>query len=325
MKAIVCTKYGSPDVLQIKEIEKPVPEDNEVLIRIHATTATAAHSMMRKGKPLFGRLFTGITRPKNPVPGTEFAGEIEAVGKNVKLFRAGDRVFGSTDLEGGCYAEYICLAEDAVLAPMPANMASEEAAAILDGASTALHFLRDKGNIQPGQNVLINGASGSVGTAAVQLAKYFGAKVTGVCSTANIELVNSLGADNVIDYTQEDFTATHGAYDLIFDAVGKSSFSRCKGSLKQGGVYLTTVAGLQAFVDMAWTSGMGDKKARFGAAGLRSSDEKTKDLLVVKDLAEAGQIRAVIDRRYPLGAIADAHRYVDTGRKKGNAVITVVG
>ena len=323
MKAIVCTRYGTPDVLQLKEVEKPTPKDNEVLIRVYATTATAAHGMMRKGRPFIGRFFTGLTRPKNPIPGTELAGKIEAVGKDVKLFKKGDQVFGETGVGGGCYAEYICLAEGEPLAIKPTNLTYGEAAAVLDGASTALHFLRDKGNIQSGQDVLINGASGSVGTSAVQVARYFGAEVTGVCSTTNVELVESLGADKVIDYTREDFTRTGQTYDIIFDTVGKSSFSRCKGSLKHIGVYLSTVPTLAIYPQMLWTSKIGSKRAIIAAAGLRSSSEKTKGLVFLKELLEAGEIKPVIDRRYPLKQTAEAHRYVDKGHKKGNVVIAV--
>ena len=323
MKAIVCTEYGTPDVLQLGEVEKPTPKDNEVLIRVYATTVTAAHGMMRKGRPFIGRLFTGLTRPKNPIPGTELAGEIEAVGKDVELFEVGDQVFGETGVGSGCYAEYICLPKGEPLAIKPANLTYGEAAAVLDGASTALHFLRDKGNIQSGQDVLINGASGSVGTSAVQLARYFGAEVTGVCSTTNLELVKSLGADKVIDYTREDFTQTGPTYDIIFDTVGKSSFSRCKGSLKQRGVYLSTVPTLAIYPQMLWTSKIGSKRAIIAAAGLRSSSEKTKGLVFLKELLEAGEIKPVIDRRYPLEQTAEAHRYVDKGHKKGNVVIAV--
>jgi NADPH:quinone reductase-like Zn-dependent oxidoreductase len=325
MKAIVQTRYGSADVLQFKEVEKPSPKDDEVLVRIYATPATAADNAMLKG-PYLGRLFgMGITKPNNPIPGTVLAGEIEAIGKDVKLFQEGDQVFGGTDLGFGCYAEYICLPEKDALVEKPANMTYEEAAAIVDGAITALPFLREAGKIQSGQRVLINGASGSVGSAAVQLAKYFGADVTGVCSTTNLEFVKSLGADKVIDYTKEDFTLSGSGetYDIIFDAVGKSSFSRCKDSLTQEGVYLTTVYGLPIFFQMLRTSMIGSKKAILMLAGTRSSSQKSEDLLFLKELIEAGKLRSTIDKRYPLEQTAEAHRYVAKGHKKGNVVITV--
>jgi NADPH:quinone reductase-like Zn-dependent oxidoreductase len=322
MKAVIQEKYGSPDVLNVQEVENPTPQENEVLIKIHATSVTAAHTAMRKGRPLYGRLFTGLTGPKNPIPGTDLSGEIEAVGQDVTRFQVGDAVFGATDVGGGCYAEYICLPQDDVLALKPDNMTYEQAAAILEGATTALAFLRDKGNIQSGQRVLINGASGSIGTAAVQLAKHFGAHVTGVCSTANVEMVKSLGADQVIDYTQEDFTETGQTYDIIFDTVGKSSYGRCKGALTENGVYLNPVLGLPLLFQMLWTANLSSKKAIFMATGLRPADEKKKDLAFLKELIEAGQLRAIIDRRYSLEQAAEAHRYVETGHKKGNIVIT---
>lgn len=323
MKAIVYTKYGPPDVLQLKEVEKPIPKDNEVLIRIYATTVTATECTFRKGEPFVYRLYTGLIRPKITTLGEELAGEIEAVGKDVKLFKEGDQVFGSAGTSFGTYTEYICLPEDGVLAIKPANMTYEEAASSCVGILTALPFLRDKGNIQGGQKVLINGASGSVGTAAVQLAKYFGAEVTGVCSTANLEMVKSLGADKVIDYTKEDFTKTGQTYDIIFDTVGKTSFSRCKSSLKQKGIYLEAAFGLAIFPQVLWTSIIGSKKAMIAATGLRPASDKTKDLIFLKELMEVGKIKPVIDRRYPLEQIAEAHRYVDKGHKKGNVVITL--
>ena len=323
MKAIVQTKYGSPDVLNVQEVEKPAPRNNEVLIKIRATSVTAAQTAMRKGRPLYGRLFTGLTGPKNAIPGTDLAGDVEAVGQDVTRFQVGDRVFGATDLGGGSYAEYICLPEDDVLAPKPANMTYEQAAALLEGATTALAFLRDKGHIRSGQRVLINGASGSIGTAAVQLAVHFGAHVTGVCSTANVDLVKSLGADEVIDYTKEDFTQNGQIYDVIFDTVGKSSYARCKGSLAEHGVYLNPVLGLPLLLQMLWTSRTGGKKAIFMATGLRPASEKKQDLAFLTELVEAGELRAIVDRRYSLEQAAEAHRYVETGHKRGNIVITI--
>jgi len=323
MKAIAYEKYGPPDVLQLREVEKPVPKDNEVLIKIHATTVTAADCHFRRGDPLISRFFTaegfniiGLIKPLNPIPGYELAGEIEAVGKDVKRFKEGDQVFGEAG--SGASAEYTCMPEDGVLAIIPANMTYEEAVAVSGGMTTALPYLRDTGNIQSRHKVLIYGASGSIGTCAVQLAKYFGSEVTGVCSTTNLELVKSLGADKVIDYTKEDFTKNGETYDIIFDTVQKTSFSRCKGSLKQRGVYLKTFPSLTNL-----TSKIGSKRSKFAAVGLRPSSEKTKDLIFLRELVEAGKMKPVIDRSYPLEQIAEAHRYVEKGHKKGNVVITV--
>ncbi|MEJ2194596.1 MAG: NAD(P)-dependent alcohol dehydrogenase [Ignavibacteriaceae bacterium] len=322
IKAIVYQKYGSPDVLQLREVEKPTPRDNEVLIRIYATTVTAVDSTFRKGDQFAARSFTGLIRPKNSVLGSELAGEIEVVGKDVKRFNEGDQVFATTP-GFGTHAEYICLPEDGVLVIKPTNMTFEEAAAVPSGALTALPFLRDKANIQSGQKILINGASGSVGTYAVQLAKYFGAEVTGISSTVNLELIKSLDADEVIDYTKDDFTKTGQTQDIIFDAVGKSSFSRCKSLLKQRGIYLTTVLTPAILLQMLWTSKIGNKKAMIAFTGLRPAIEKTKDLIFLKELIEAGKIKSVIDRRYPFEQTAEAHRYVEKGHKKGNVVITL--
>ncbi|MFC2144820.1 NAD(P)-dependent alcohol dehydrogenase [Actinomycetota bacterium] len=320
MKAIVYEKYGPPEVLQLKEVEKPTPNDNEVLVRIHAATVGLSDLMTLKGAPFLTRFFTGLIRPKNPIPGAEFAGEIEAVGKDVKLFKKGDQVFG-TDLNGlGAYAEYKCLPEDGMLAKKPANVTWEEAAPVC-GALAAWNFLTDQVTIQSGQKVLINGASGNIGTTSVQIARYFGAEVTGVCSTTNLELVKSLGADQVIDYTQEDFTKTSHTWDVIFDAENMSSFSRCKGSLTQKGVYLKTFPGLTILLQMLWTSKIGSKKAKISATGLRPIAKRLSFLNGLIELIEAGKIKSVIDRCYLLEQMVEAHKYVEKGHKKGNVVI----
>jgi NADPH:quinone reductase-like Zn-dependent oxidoreductase len=322
MKAIVATKYGPPDVLQLKEVEKPVPGDNEVLIRTYAVAVTTEDPLNRKGEPFFARVFTGLTRPKNPILGNEFSGEIEAVGKDVKRFKQGDQVLGSTGTDYGCNAEYVCMSEEGLLAIKPANLTWEEAAPVC-GALAAWNFLKDQANIQSGHKVLINGASGSLGTSAVQIARFSGAEVTGVCSNANLEMVRSLGADKVIDYAKEDFTKTGQTYDIIYDVASKSSFSRCKGSLTQNGVYLSTVPGLPILLQMLWTSKIGSQKAVFSATGLRPVPERLIFLNEVIELFEAGKLKSIIDRRYPFEEIADAHRYVEKGHKKGNVVITV--
>ncbi len=319
MKAIIYTKFGPPEVLQLKEVEKPTPKDKEVLIRIAATTVAAEDPGMRNSPGL-----NGLGKPKKPILGFYLSGEVEVVGKDVKRFRKGDQVYGNTGLSIlGAYAEYLCMPEDGALATKPANMTYEEAVAVPNGALTALPFLRDKGNIQRGQKVLINGASGAVGTSAIQIAKYFGAEVTGVCSSANVDLVKSLGADKVIDYTKEDFTKTDRTYDIIFDTVGKSSFSHCNGILAKKGVYLATVPTPVILLQILWTSLAGSRKVKFMATGLRPANDKAKDLLFIKKLIEAGMIKSVIDRCYPLEQIVEAHRYVEQGHKKGNVVITV--
>jgi 2-desacetyl-2-hydroxyethyl bacteriochlorophyllide A dehydrogenase len=329
MKAIIWTKYGPPDVLQLKEVERPAPSDNEVLIKIHAATVTAGDCELRNLKlPILFRLpmriYVGFRKPTRiTILGMELAGEIESVGKDVTRFRPGDRVFGTTGFGMGAYAEYICLPEEpevmeGALAKITDNISYEEAATVPVGGLEALHFIR-KGNIQRGQKVLINGAGGSIGTFAVQLARYFGAEVTGVDSTEKLDMLRSLGADLVIDYTQEDFTKSGQTYDVIFDVVGKSSFSGSIRALKQNGRYLLANPGLSQMIRGQWTSMISNKKVIFGSAS-----HKTDDLIFLKELIEAGNIKPVIDRRYPLEQIAEAHRYVELGHKKGNVVITVV-
>jgi NADPH:quinone reductase-like Zn-dependent oxidoreductase len=321
MKAVICTRYGSPEVLQLKEYEKPVPKDNEVLIRIMATVAAPADSAFRIGKPLAARLFTGLSRPKQ-IPGDVLSGIIEAAGKDVKSFKVGDEVYGSSGTYFGTNAEYIVLPEDAALAIKPGNIRHGEAAAVSEGSLTALPFLRDTGKIKTGYRVLINGASGGVGVYAVQLAKYFGAEVTGVCGPGNVEMVKRLGADKVIDYTKEDFAKKNDTYDIIFDAVGKSSYDNCKNALLPCGVYMSTVPTFSLMLRTIFTSKSKGQKAVFAATGLRKPEEKRKDLVLLKDLIEAGKLLPVIDRTYSMEQISDAHTYVDTGHKKGSVVIT---
>jgi NADPH:quinone reductase-like Zn-dependent oxidoreductase len=297
-------------------VEKPTPKANEVLIKIVATTVVKEDPDWRAS-----RGFNGFLKPRNPILGQELAGEIESVGSTVSRFKPGDQVFGIDSF--GAYAEYKCMPEDGVLVIKPTNLSYEEAVSVPNGALTALPFLRDKGKIRSGQTVLVYGASGSVGSAAVQLARYYKAEVTGVCSTANLEWVKSLGADRVIDYTLEDFTENRKTYDIIFDTVGKLSFSECKGSLADGGIYLATVPTPAMMLQALWTAKSGSKKVKFAATGLRPAKEKIKDLVFLTELIESGKIKPVIDRCYPLDQIVEAHRYVEKGHKKGNVVISV--
>lgn len=323
MKAVLHTKYGPPDLLELKEVEKPTPKDDEVLIKVHASSVTTGDCNARDltfAPKLFwlpGRILFGLFRPKINILGFGLAGEIAAIGKEVKHFNVGDKIFGTPGMAFGAHAEYTCMSEKGVLATKPASMTWEEAAAVFFGAHTALFFLREKGRIQAGQKILINGASGSVGTFAVQLAKFFGADVTGVCSSANLEMVKSLGANKVVDYTKDDFTKSTEAYDLVFDVVGKTSFSRCKRVLKKKGLFLACVINLPELMQILWTSITGGKKVKGGVA-----HERVEDLLFFKELIEAGKLKTVIDRCYPVEKAAEAFRYVEQGHKKGNVILT---
>jgi len=334
MKAIVYTEFGPPEVLQIKDVSKPAPKENEVLIRVHATPVSYGDLLARNFKNITAREFNmplplllpmrmyfGFSKPKVNILGSEFAGEIEAVGKEVTRFKIGDEVLGYLGQRMGAYAEYLCMPQDGSLALKPANMSFAEAAAVPYGAIIATSLLK-KGNIQPGHKVLINGASGGIGSAAVQLAKYYGAEVTGVCGTARLDYVKSLGADRVIDYTKEDFTKNGGTsgptYDLIFDILGKSSFARCKNSLKPNGIYLMASFKTKALFQMLWTKMVGSKKVICTLAS-----EKAEDLVIVKELAEAGKFKSIIDKCFRLEQAAEAHRYAESGLKTGPVVITV--
>ncbi len=320
MRAVVYDNYGAPDVQRLEDVERPVPKEDEVLVKIHATTVTRSDCGVRAGKPFIIRVFFGLRRPKERILGTELAGEVDAVGAAVSEFAIGDYVFGSTPaFRSGAHAEFICIRETAPLVHKPADMTFEQAAAVTDGMILALMCLQAS-HIRKGQSMLVYGASGSIGTAGVQLAKYFEAEVTAVCNTKNIELVRSLGADKVIDYMQEDFTQNGETYDVIFDAVGKHSFSRCRGSLKRGGAYVAT-DGFQNLFLALWTSRIGDKRVLFPIPPHYTK----KNVLFLKDLIEAGTYRAVIDRIYPLEDVVEATRYVETQQKTGNVVLTING
>ena len=324
MRAVIYDEYGPPNVLRFEEVEKPVPREGEVLVRIHATAVTRADCATREANRRSGRLTTvvsrlvsGVRRPRQRILGSEFAGKVEAVGAKVREFAVGDHVFGSTGFGFGAYAEYICVPARARIAHKPTGMSFEEAAAVTDGGLNAWWILRHA-DLRVGQRVLIYGASGAIGTAGVQLARYFGADITAVCSTKNLELVRTLGADGVIDYTQEDFTKNGEKYDVIFDAVGKHSFDRCVGSLKPGGLYLAT-DGFRNLMLALWTPRFGDKKVVFPIPPRYSK----KDVVFLKELIEAGRFRAVIDRCYPLEDVVEAARYVETEQKTGNVILTI--
>ena len=322
MRAVVCDRYGPPEVLQLEEVARPIPKEDEVLVKIHATTVNRTDCGVRSGTPFIARYFNGLRRPKRRILGMELAGEVEAVGAAVTEFEVGDRVFGVGGIFGtraGTHAEFVCMLESAPLAHMPTNMTYEEAGAVCDGVMLALNGLRPA-DLREGSRILIYGASGSIGTAGVQLARHFGAHVTAVCNTKNVELVRSLGAHEVIDYLQEDFTKNGQTYDVIFDAVGKHSFRRCRGSLKPGGVYVASDGWMNLVLALV-TRRIGDKKALFPIPPRYTK----KDVLFLKELIEAGKYRAVIDRRYPLEDVVEATRYVETGQKTGNVVLTVNG
>lgn len=317
MRAVVHDKYGPPDVLRLAEVQRPVPKDDEVLIKIHATTVNRSDTALRAAEPFASRFITGLRRPKKKILGSELAGVVEAAGAAVSEFVVGDQVFGVNPWKFGAHAEFACMRASSSLAHKPAGMSFEEAAAVCDGAILALGCLRPA-DLREGKRILVYGASGSIGTAAVQLARYFDADITAVCNAKNVELVRSLGADKVIDYTREDFTRNGQTYDVIFDAVGKHSFRRCKGSLNRGGFYLATDL-WQNLVLAAWTARIGDKRVVFPIPPRYTK----KDVLFLKQLMEAGKYRAVIDRCYPLEQVADATRYVETEQKTGNVVLTV--
>jgi NADPH:quinone reductase-like Zn-dependent oxidoreductase len=324
MKAILHTKYGPPDELQLKKIEKPTPKDAEVLIKVHASSVTTTDCNARnftfvpKSFLFLARMMFGFKKPKINILGIDVAGEIEAVGKDVMRFKIGDQVFGSAGTKFGAHAEYVCVSEKGALAIKPVKMTFSEAASISLAGNTALFYIRDLANIQPGQKILIHGASGAIGTYAVQLAKYYGAEVTGVCSAANAEMVKSLGASKVIDYTKEDFTESSERFDFIFGVVGKTTFSQCKKLLRQNGIYLENMLELKDMLTIMWTKVLGGKKIKGGV-----SSAKSENLKFFLELIESGKLKPIIDRCYPLEQTAEAFQYVENGHKKGNVVITV--
>jgi len=329
MKAILHRKYGAPGVLRVSDFDKPTAGENEILIKVHASTISPPDCAFRSGKPYIVRFFTGLMKPKAKTPGEMLAGEVAAVGTKVTQFKKGDRVFGSVfgaeSGDAGSWAEYVRVHEDAALELIPENASYEEAAALVDGMQTALPFVRDGAKARPGLRILINGASGAIGTTAVQLAQHYGAEVTGVCSTKNRELVKALGATHVVDYTQDDFTTHENAYDVVFDVVAKSTFSRSKRALRPGGIYLTTGMSLRVLLQMAWTSKFGRRKAVFMATGMRPIPQKAADLSLARTLFKKRRVRVIIDRRYDLDQISEAHSYVEAGHKVGSVILNVAG
>ncbi|MEL7121654.1 MAG: NAD(P)-dependent alcohol dehydrogenase [Bacteroidota bacterium] len=321
MKAMVATRYGSHEVLQLQFVDQPTPKADEVLVKVMTSAATTADAMMLTGKPYFTRLFIGFTKPKKAIPGTGFAGIVEAVGSEVAKFKAGDRVFGETAFNFSANAEYITISENAVVLPMPDALDFSEAANFCDGHLTSYNFLKEIAQLKEGQKALINGASGSLGTSAVQIAKYFGAHVTAVSSSKNAGLVKSLGADKIIDYKKEDFTQSDEQYDFVYDTIGKSSFQKCKRILKPEGVYLSPVLQLPLLLAMIKTSFSKGKKAKFEATGTNTKDKLRRMLTEVLEIYQTGKLKTVIDRQFPLEKLGEAHQYISTGRKRGNVVI----
>ncbi|WP_320241101.1 NAD(P)-dependent alcohol dehydrogenase [Cognatiyoonia sp. IB215182] len=323
MKAAIYNRYGPADVVKLAEVPRPVPKPEQIFVAVRASAVTTADSMIRQGMPRWGRLFLGLRRPRTTAMGTQFAGEVIEVGADVKDFRIGDRVFGETGMAFGAHAEFISVNADEMVAHIPEGMSFEEAAPLCDGPLTDMNFLRNLADLKPGQHILINGAAGSLGSAAVQLAKSLGAEVTGVCSTRNVDFVRSLGADHVIDYTKDDFTKQPEMYDVIFDTVGKSDFRSSKPALKRGGAYVSPVLSLRLLGHMLWSGWFGSKKAKFSATGMLPVDKQKPLLRELLDRIAQGHLKMVIDKRFGLDQIVEAHAYVDTGHKRGNVILQV--
>lgn len=322
MKAATYPSYGLPDVISVKEVATPIPEANQILVKVHASSVTTADTMLRRGDPFFARFATGFPRPKVQIIGTGYAGEIVGKGEAVSAFSVGDKVFGETAMGFSANAEYVCVDEKGLIAKLPDKMTYAEAAPLGDGALTAYNFLRSVSDLQAGHRILVNGASGSIGTAAIQIAKYFGAHVTAVCSEKNHPLVKSLGADEVVDYSKDDFAHHTASYDIIFDTVGKRRYGDCMQALKEGGEFISPVLTLPLLGQMLWTGCFGSKKAKFSATGLKSPKELQVFLTDIIHMIETGKLKTVIDRQYPLEQIIDAHKYVETGHKSGCVVVT---